>query len=538
MKLFEWFFTHKKVEAKQEIEPQIKNVIDDKTTQVVDDLPVGYYQASMDSYGVGRTVTNQEEVIKSIITKYRRMEMVYEVDDAVNTIVNEFIVPDVDGNAIVNIDLKNCEIPDGLKDKIIKAFEKILNKLNFNKEAYDIVRKWYVDGRIHYNIVIDKENQKKGIQKLIYVDGMDIFLQKEMKKPNEYKYYYKFYNRDTKQNYEIHPDIIVYCGSNKFDRIDGVNPVEVSYLHKAFKPMNNLKNIEDSIVIYRLVRASEKRVFTVNTGMLNKQAAEEYMRKLVDKFKNRLVYDTASGEVIVYKDNHSMVEDFWFAENAQGKGTKVSILEGGKGLKDLDDLYYFADKFYDALQIPQSRRNTEKNQDMSMFSTNAEIHRDEIIFFKMIQRMRKQFSNLFLELLKRELIWTKVMDKNDFNDLKSNIFFNFNNDNLYEEMKETAIMNSRLNTLTMIQPYIGKYFTDYEIAYNVLKFSEEEWDEKQKDFKKNKAKYDKLMYGNEMGMNPQANPYNNNINFGKNPIVKDEDEENKDEDEEDEDEEK
>lgn len=491
--LFERFgmFTRRQIDSKQEVEKSVKTVIDQKTTQVVDDLPVGYYQTSMDSYGIGRGLKNQEEIIKSLLRRYRKMELIEEVDEAIDIIINEMIVPDEDEN-IVSINLKNCELPDNVEKKMVDTFDRVLNLLNFNKEAYDICRKWYIDGRIHFNVVVDKERQSKGIQNLIYVDAMDVFLVRETKNMNEYRYFYNVYNRDENEKPEVHPDFIVYCGSGKYDRVDHVTPIEVSYLHKAFKPMNHLKNVEDSIVIARLIRASDKRVFTVNTGMLNKKAAEEYMQKLINKFKNKLVYNVDTGEVDAYKNVHSMVEDFWFAENTQGKGTKLDIIEGMKGLNELDDLYYYKDSFYDALKIPQSRRNLDRERERAMFSTTAEIERDEIIFHKMIRRLRKQFSQVFIEILRRELIWTKVLNKKDFDKIKNSIQFVFNNDNLYEEMKESAILQNRITNLQMVEPYIGRYYTNDEIAYQVLKFTEDEWKEKQKDFKKNKKLYDTM----------------------------------------------
>lgn len=523
-KLYEWVFSHEKVKTSKEIEPETKELKEPKTTQIADDLPIGFYAACVDSYGIGKNkTTDQEEIIKSLITRYRKMELVAEVDDAVDTIINEMIVPDEDSNVNVEIDLKMCELADSIKTKITESFKKILNLLNFNKDSYDIVRKWYVDGRIYFNIVVEEEKLNKGIKKLIYIDALDIFLNRKIITQNKYNYFYKYIDRDENKTYEVHTDLIAYAGSNKFDRIDGVNPVEISYLHRAFKPFNNLKNIEDSIVIYRLIRATEKRRFTVNTGMLNKTAAEEYMQKLINKFKNRLIYNSETGEVNVYKLNHSMIEDFWFAENAQGKGIKVDILEGGKGLTELDDLYYFKDAFYDSLKIPESRRNLDRERERAMFSTSSEISRDEIIFFKMIQRLRKQFSQLFIEFLKRDLIWTKILNKQEFDKIKNSINFIYNNDNMYEEIKQSTVLNNRLNNLILIQPYIGKYFTNDEIAYNILKFTEEEWKEKQKDFKKNKKIYDKMMYGDEQL------PFNSGDNFNKNkeksPLVTDVDNE-------------
>jgi len=486
------FFSHEKLDSKKEVEPNIKNIIEPDTTQIVDDLPIGYYHTSMGSYGISRKDGNQEEIIKSLIQRYRRMEMIDTVDEAIDIIIDEMIIPD-EGGDVINIELKKCELPEGVKDKIIASFDKILFLLNFSKDSRDICRKWYVDGRIHYNVVIEKERPAKGIKKLVYIDAMDVFPHREMAQdPNKYRYFYNVFNRDMNKNVDTHPDFVAYCGSGKFDRLDGVNPVELSYLHKAFKPMNRLTNIEDSIVIYRLIRASDRRVFTVNTGMLNKKSSEEYMQKLINKFKNKLVYNVETGEVDTYKNIHSMVEDFWFAENSQGKGTKLSVIEGGQGLKELDDLYYFKDAFYDALKIPQSRRNLERDREKGMYSTTTEIERDEITFHKMIKGIRKQFSQLFIEILRRELTWTKVLSNSDFDKIKNNIEFTYNNDNLYEEMKESAIMNSRITNLQMIEPYIGRFYTNDEIAYQILKFSEDEWKEKQKDFKKNKKLYDTM----------------------------------------------
>jgi hypothetical protein len=484
----EWLSSYREIKPTRiEITPAEEKIIDEKTTQFAEELPLGLNDVSYASYDF--PLTQDINRLREWLLQYRRFEFVPQVNEAIDNIVNEMVITNSD-DEIVKINLVKCEdVSDKIKEKIEDAFKKILRLLKFNKHAYDIVRKWYVDGRIFYNVVVNPQKLSDGILKLIYIDAekIQLFRDPRIHDTNTRKIFYRYENKESNQVFEIHPDLVVYSGSGFFDRLLNL---EVSYIHKAIKFINNLRNIEDAIVIYRIVRSSEKLVFTVNTGTLPKTKAEEYIKSMSAKIRNKFVYNTNTGEVQTDKNTMLIQENFWFPQNAEGKGTTVSTLEGGKTLGELDDLYYFENKLWEALKIPKSRRSS--NQERSIYNTGREIERDEIQFYKFILMLRNNFSVLFNELIKRELIWTKVISENEWNEIEDNIKYEYTNDNLYTEIKESELMQMRLQNLQSVNEYVGRYYTQDEIAINILKMTEDEWKKKQKKLGKDRAAIAKI----------------------------------------------
>lgn len=480
-KLFEWTSFQKEIRPiKKEVEPSEKTVITGEDTRFVDEyLPSGFYNTTS-AFG-SYTYAKESSKIKEWINKYRQYELISDVDKGIDIIINEMVIPDTDKN-IVSINLNDCDISDSIKKNIEEKFNKILKLLKFKKEGYDVLRRWYVDGRCYYNIVVDKNNLKQGIKELIPVDSMFIILIKEENSVTNLQNYYYYYDDEKKGiQWKVAPDLVAKVTSGIFDRLDCI---EVSNLHKAVKPINNLRNIEDSIVIRTLLNSIEKRVFTVQTGMMNKTKSEAYIKGLIDRFRNKLKYNTITGEVQNEKKTQTIVEDYWFAENSEGKGTKVSTLDVGKTLGELTELFYFRNILWDSMNIPQSRRPTAEER--KIYSTGREIERDEIEFHKFICGRQTKFSELFTTLLKRELVWTNIMSLNDFEKIEYDIDYIWNTDNLYNEMKETELLNMRLEVLNNVSQYIGDYFTKDDVALNILKFNKSDWDKKQKQLSKDK----------------------------------------------------
>ena len=505
----EWFMREMKPREEEITQPIITN-LDSNLTQFATELPLGFYSSiySTNTFNQGK----EEQNVNYWLPTYRIFEMIPEVDDAISEIVNEAIVPDTDGT-ILKLNLSKIEDKDvspKIKDEIQEKFNKILGLLKFDKQAVMLFKRWYVDGRIFFNVVVDKNRPKQGIQKLLYVDPISMKLIKEdkvnIKKAQkeftiytngiEPKLYYEYTNLPTNQAWKVSYDLVIYCGSDFYDRSAGL---EVSYLHKAIKAINNLRNIEDSVVIYRLVRATEKRLFKVATGQLPKQKAEEYTRRLMNQFKNRLNYNAVTGAVSNDKNTINICEDFWFPTDANGKGTTIDLLSGGQTLGQLDDLYYFVSKVWRALGVPESRRELDKQKSMFGGVRNGEIERDEIKFFKFIQRLRNQFTCIFTEALKRELIYCNIMGEKDFEKIRDNIHYNFTNDNSYSEIKDLDLMDRRIETIRNMQDLRNIYFTDADFI-KILGMTEEEFEKKKKEIEKAKEELSKQK------LNPDGTP--------------------------------
>ena len=439
----------------------------------------GYYGYSVDFDG---TVRNEYE----LITRYREMVLQPECDSAVDDIVNETICGNFD-NVPVEVELSNLKQSEKIKKLIRDEFDEILRLLDFDNRSYEIFRRWYVDGRLFYHKVIDPANPRGGLTELRYIDprkirkvteyeqkrpeqlrGLDLNTQLTQKSAEYFLYNPKGLKNSTNQGIKIASDSVTYCHSG----IQDLNKnMTLSHLHKAIKAVNQLRMIEDSLVIYRLSRAPERRIFYIDVGNLPKNKAEQYLREVMGRYRNKLVYDANTGEIKDDKKFMSMLEDFWLPRREGGRGTEISTLPGGQNLGELEDVKYFQKKLYKALNVPGSRLETETTFNIGRA---AEITRDEVKFQKFIARLRKRFSELFTDLLKTQLILKGIMTLEEWDDMKNHIQFDFIADNYFTELKEIEIRNERMNQVNTMDPYVGKYFSVEYMRRQVLKQTEEE----------------------------------------------------------------
>lgn len=414
-----------------------------------------------------------------LIFKYRDIASQPETDAAIEDIVNESIVGDND-EAPVNIILDKLEISDKIKDSVKDEFEKVLQLLNFNSYAHDIFRKWYVDGRLPYHIIIDDKSPKNGIKELRYIDPTMLRKVKEIEEEKDTKTgamvitkqeeYFLF--QDNKMNasgqgIKIHPDAICYATSGM---LDPTRKRILSYLHKAIKPVNQLRMMEDSLVIYRISRAPERRIFYIDVGNLPKGKAEEYLKGIMSQYRNKLVYDAKTGDIKDDRKHMSMLEDFFLPRREGGRGTEISTLPGGENLGQIDDIIYFQKRLYKALNVPISR--LEQEQQFTL-GRSTEISRDEIKFKKFIDRLRKRFGDVFNQLLKTQLMLKGIITAQDWAEWKSYIAYDYIEDNYFAELKESEMMRERFDMLGTVDEYAGKYVSIEWIAKNVLKMDDE-----------------------------------------------------------------
>lgn len=428
-----------------------------------------------------------------LIIKYRDIASQPECDAAISDIVNDSIVGDHDSSP-VNIVLDKVETSDNIKDVIREEFDNILGMLNFNNYAHDIFRKWYIDGRLPYHIVIDNKNPKKGIQELRYIDPLKLRKVKEVEESKDPKTgatlvkssqeYFIFMNSTmgdkNTTGLKIHKDSIAYCTSGMLDpsrrRI-------LSHIQKAIKPVNQLRMMEDSLVIYRISRAPERRIFYIDVGNLPKGKAEEYLRGIMNQYRNKLVYDASTGDIKDDRKHMSMLEDFFLPRREGGRGTEITTLPGGENLGQIDDILYFQKKLYRSLNVPLNRLEQE-----SQFSLgrSTEISRDEVKFKKFVDRLRKKFSDLFVQLLKTQLLLKGIITKSDWDNWKEDITFDFIEDNYFSELKYNEILRERFEMLQSMDEYIGKYVSHQWVRKNILRQSDEEIEEMQKQIEEEK----------------------------------------------------
>ena len=443
----------------------------------------GAYGTYLDLEG---TVKNEIE----LITRYREMAMNPEVELAIDDIVNEAVITE-QGKSPVAISLGNVDIPSGIKQKIIDEFDEVLRLLAFHEYAYDIFKKWYVDGRLYYHIMVDAKNPKEGIKELRAVDPRKIKKAREVKGkklngdrlvslPRNITEYYLYYpggisNRvggmggpNTQQAIKITNDAICHIHSGI---LDSGNKMILGNLHKAIKPMNQLKMLEDSTVIYRISRAPERRIFYVDVGNLPKIKAEQYLSGIMSKFKNKTVYDTETGEVRDDRRHMSMLEDFWLPRREGGRGTEITTLPGGTNLGEIEDIIYFKKKLYKALGVPVSRLEPEGSFSLGRAT---EISRDEVKFGKFVNRLRYRFTNLFDDLLGKQLQLKGIVSKDDWDIIKTLVEYNFRQDSHFSELKHTEIMRDRLEIAQTMDEYVGKYYSKNWLRKNILNQTEEE----------------------------------------------------------------
>ncbi len=442
----------------------------------------GYYGYSVDFDGQLR---NEYE----LITRYREMVLQPECDSAVDDVVNETICGNFEDVPIA-VELSNLKQSEKIKKLIREEFDEILRLLDFENRSYEIFRRWYVDGRLFYHKVIDPKNPRGGLVELRYVDPRKIrkVTEYEAKNPTQLRSQdlnqqltstsasYFLYNpkglrNSTNQGMKIAPDSVCYCHSG----IQDLNKnMVLSHLHKAIKAVNQLRMIEDSLVIYRLSRAPERRIFYIDVGNLPKNKAEQYLREVMGRYRNKLVYDANTGEIKDDKKFMSMLEDFWLPRREGGRGTEISTLPGGQNLGELEDVKYFQKKLYKSLNVPNSRLETETTFNIGRA---AEITRDEVKFQKFVARLRKRFGELFVDLLKTQLVLKGICSIEEWEDMKEHIQFDFIADNYFSELKDIEIRNERMNEVNQMDPYVGKYFSIEHIRRHVLKQTDVEMKE-------------------------------------------------------------
>lgn len=445
---------------------------DDGTTAI--SAAGGYYGQYLDLDG---------DVVKTdvdLIRKYRISAEQPECDSAIEDIVNESIVNDDDSSSI-DINLDKLEQPNSIKKSIKAEFDHLLKLLDFNVNGQDIFRRWYIDGRLYFHIVIDEENPRGGIIELRPIDALRIRKVREVKEEvdpatgakliktvDEYFLYQDGGLQKTDTGLKIHKDAVCYVPSGI---LDATRKRVLSPLHKAIKPVNQLRMMEDALVIYRLSRAPERRIFYIDIGNLPKGKAEEYMRGIMNQYRNKLVYDAATGEIRDDRKHMSMLEDFWLPRREGGRGTEISTLPGGENLSQIDDIIFFQKKLYRALNVPISRLEPDTAFNLGK---STEISRDEVKFQKFVDKLRKKFSALFFELLKIQLILKGVITEDDWQELKENMVFDFQRDNYFSELKETEVLSERISILNNLQPFIGKYYSENWVRRNVLRQTEED----------------------------------------------------------------
>jgi len=437
-----------------------------------------YYGTYVDLDGV---VRNEIE----LITRYREMAMQPELETAIDEIVNEAIVND-DAESGVEVDIDELKQPENIKKKIRDEFEHVLKLLDFGNMGHELFRRWYIDGRLFYHVVIDDKLPQKGIVELRYIDPRRIRKIREIqkakdpesgmeiiKKMNEYYLYNErgMIGAHSNLGTKIAIDSVVNVNSGL---MDSKRAMVLSYLHKAIKPLNQLRMVEDATVIYRLSRAPERRVFYIDVGNMPTIKAEQYLRDVMAKYRNKLVYDSSTGEIKDDRKHLSMLEDFWLPRREGGKGTEITTLPGGMNLGELEDVKYFEKKLYKALGVPISR--LEQQQGFSL-GRSTEITRDELKFTKFVNRLRNKFSTLFDELLRLQLVLKKICTEEEWKEFKENVWYDFKKDNNFTELKEAELLQNRLAVLQLVDPYVGRYYSMAWVRKNVLMMDDDEIEE-------------------------------------------------------------
>ncbi len=452
----------------------------------------GFYGQYVDIEGAYRSEYD-------LIKRYREMALHPEVDGAIEDVVNEAIVSDL-YDSPVEVELSNLNATEGIKKKIREEFRYIKELMDFDKKSHEIFRNWYVDGRVFYLKVIDTKAPQEGLQDLRYIDPLKMkYIRQEKKKPGdnptvmlknnddavpspEFDEYYLYTPKiqhptsmigqiGGKKSIKISKDSVCMCTSGLVDR--NKNRV-LSYLHKAIKGLNQLRMIEDSLVIYRISRAPERRIFYIDVGNLPKVKAEQYLKEVMSRYRNKLVYDASTGEVRDDRKFMSMMEDFWLPRREGGRGTEITTLPGGQNLGELSDIEYFQKKLYRALGVPESRIASDGGFNLGR---SSEILRDELKFAKFVGRLRKRFANMFNDMLKTQLILKNIVTPEDWKSMEDHIQYDFIYDNQFAELKESELMEGRLGMLATIEPYIGKYYSTEYVRKRVLRQTDMEIEE-------------------------------------------------------------
>lgn len=462
-------------------------------TEAIDDGAVtitqnAHYGTYVDLDGA---VRNEVE----LITRYREMSNHPECDMAIDEIVNEAISHTENGE-VLKIVLDKLKQPETIKKKIIEEFNNIQKMLNFSNLADDLFKRWYIDGRIYYHVIVNDKDPKKGIQELRYIDPRKIRKVREVQKDRDPKTganiikslaeYYVYNDRGTTtqtftsnvtQGLRIAPEAIINVNSGL---MDAKNTFVISYLHKAIKALNQLRMIEDAVVIYRISRAPERRIFYIDVGNLPKGKAEQYIRSIMIQYRNKLVYDASTGEIRDERKHMSMLEDFWLPRREGGKGTEITTLPGGQNLGEMDDVKYFQKKLLNALNVPVSRLEPNDGGVMGLGRT-TEVTRDEVKFAKFVNRLRNKFAQIFDHALRLQLVLKGICTTEEWDEFRESIYYDFIKDNNFTEMRDAELLRERVNTATMLDPFIGRYYSTAWVRKNVLQMTDEEIEQMQKE---------------------------------------------------------
>ena len=455
-------------------------------TEALDDGAVtitqnAYYGTYVDLEGA---VRNELE----LITRYREMANHPELEMAIDDIVNEAITHDVTGRT-VDIILDKLKQPETIKKRIVEEFENVLKMLNFGNLSDDLFKRWYIDGRIYYHVVIDESNPKNGIQELRYIDPRKIRKVREVKKMRDPKSgaqiiqsiaeYYVYNDRapsaqsftsEVNSGLRIATESVINVNSGM---MDAKNTFVISYLHKAIKPLNQLRMIEDAVVIYRISRAPERRIFYIDVGNLPKGKAEQYLRDVMLKYRNKMVYDAQTGELRDDRKHMSMLEDFWLPRREGGKGTEITTLPAGQNLGELEDVKYFRQKLLNALNVPISRLEPQQGGMIGIGRT-TEVTRDEVKFTKFIIRLRNKFSQIFDHALRIQLVLKGICTTEEWDRFREDIYYDYKKDNNFTELRDAELLRERLGLLQVVDPYIGRYYSAEWVRRKILQLSDED----------------------------------------------------------------
>jgi hypothetical protein len=504
LSLFGYTLTKKKPEEKKQsfIPPQN----DDGATSI---NASGFFGTYLDIDTVAKSEND-------LISRYRDVASYPDCDSAIEDIVNEAVAA-ADDEAIVKLDLDKVELSKNIKKQIEEEFNGILKLLDFNSKSHDIFKRWYIDGRTYYHKIVDVGQPKKGIQELRYIDPRKIKKVRKVNKKKDITTGVEFivnieeffvYNEKglmatvpstatAAQGIKISPDSIAYCTSGLLD-LD--RNMVLSHLHKAIKIVNQLRMTEDALVIYRMSRAPERRIFYIDVGNLPTGKAEQYVKNIMDRYRNKVTYDATTGEMRDEKKTLNMLEDFWMPRREGGKGTEITTLDGGQNLGNIEDIEYFQNKLYQALNVPASRMRPDNTMG---FGRQSEITRDELKFSKFISRVRRKFTELFDDLLKTQLLLKNIMSEDDWKKIKEDIYYEFTQDVYFAEAKNAEIQRNRIDLLNQINPFVGTYFSREYVYDKILQLSEEEWDEMQEQIKADTELQQKLTTQQGLDGQPQ-----------------------------------
>lgn len=466
----------------------------DSIVPPTDDDGAGYVTASGSHFGQYVNLDGDESKDNvELIRQYRGVAMHPEVDAAIEDIVNEAVTIE-DKGLSVKLVLDDVEASDKIKKEIQLEFDSVLGMLKFNDLGHDIFRRFYVDGRMYHHLVVNESNLKAGIQEIRPIDATKIRKVKEVKtkkdpltgakiveKVDEH-FIYQEKPGETVNGIKLTPDSVSYVTSGLLDES---RKKVVSYLHKALKPINQLRMMEDSLVIYRLARAPERRIFYIDVGNMPKGKSEEYMKGIMTRYRNKLVYDANTGKLKDDRKHMSMLEDFWLPRREGGRGTEISTLPGGENLGQIDDIIYFQKRLYRSLNVPSSR--LEQEQATGLLGRSTEINRDELKFQKFIDRLRRRFSALFLEILRKQLVLKGTITNEDWDAWRNEMVVDYVSDNHFAELRNAELVRERLQTLDMTQQYVGEFYSKEWVFKNVLNLSDEEMEEMKKQMKQEEA---------------------------------------------------